>query len=153
MMMPANYSAIAENEMTYVVGGASFIEAVGSVTAPIWNVDNVKTFSTNVVTLIGNKFMGDLINNTLGFVFSGHATKKGLGAQLGKVVGADAWKSKNYGDGIATVLGNVAAIYNLGRADVANAAGSAKISNFDAAKDWNKAYRYNSSTGIVESWS
>ena len=127
MMMPANYSAIAENEMTYVVGGASFIEAVGAVTAPIWDVNNVKTFSTNVVTLIGNKFMGDLINNTLGYVFSGNATKKGLGASFGKTIGLESWKSKNYGDGIATVLGNVAAIYNLGRADVANAAGSAKI--------------------------
>ena len=29
MMMPANYSAIAENEMTYVVGGG-LLEAIGS---------------------------------------------------------------------------------------------------------------------------
>ena len=152
MMMPANFSVVAENEMTYVVGGASFIEAVGAVTAPIWDVNNVKTFSTNVVTLIGNKFMGDLINNTLGFVFSGHATKKALGGQLGKVVGVDLFKAGQIGDGIATILGNAAAIYNLGRADVANAAGSAKISNFDAAKSWNKAYRFNQDTGIVESW-
>ncbi|MEI3278448.1 MAG: hypothetical protein V8R60_06065 [Faecalibacterium sp.] len=36
MMMPANYSVIAENEMTYVNGGASFIDAIGAVTAPIW---------------------------------------------------------------------------------------------------------------------
>ena len=28
MMMPANYSAIAENEMTYVVGGG-LLEAIG----------------------------------------------------------------------------------------------------------------------------
>ena len=33
MMMPANYSVIAENEMTYVNGGASFIDAIGAVTA------------------------------------------------------------------------------------------------------------------------
>ena len=52
MMMPANYSVIAENEMTYVNGGASFIDAIGAVTAPIWNLDNVKAFSTNIVTLI-----------------------------------------------------------------------------------------------------
>ena len=32
MMMPANYSVIAENEMTYVNGGASFIDAIGAVT-------------------------------------------------------------------------------------------------------------------------
>ena len=28
MMMPANYSAIAESEMTYVVGGASVLEGL-----------------------------------------------------------------------------------------------------------------------------
>ena len=39
MMMPANYSVIAENEMTYVNGGASFIDAIGAVTAPIWGPD------------------------------------------------------------------------------------------------------------------
>ena len=127
MMMPANYSAIAENEMTYVVGGASFIEAVGAVTAPIWNVDNVKTFSTNVVTLIGNKFLGSTIDNTLGYVFSGEATKKGLGASFGKLVGVQLFKDGQIGDGIAQILGTAAAIYNLGRADVANKASSASI--------------------------
>ena len=57
MMMPANYSVIAENEMTYVNGGASFIDAIGAVTAPIWTLDNVKTFNTNIVTLVGNTFL------------------------------------------------------------------------------------------------
>ena len=37
MMMPANFSVVAENEMTYVVGGG-VIEAIGSVTAPIWTL-------------------------------------------------------------------------------------------------------------------
>lgn len=41
----------AENEMTYVNDGASFIDAIGAVTAPIWTLDNVKTFNTNIVTL------------------------------------------------------------------------------------------------------
>ena len=53
MMMPANFSVVAENEMTYVVGGG-VIEAIGSVTAPIWTAANVKTFNTNLVTIIGN---------------------------------------------------------------------------------------------------
>ena len=43
MMMPANFSAISENEMTYVNGGASFIDAIGAVTAPIWGIENIKT--------------------------------------------------------------------------------------------------------------
>ena len=61
MMMPANYSVIAENEMTYVNGGASFIDAIGAVTAPIWTLDNVKTFNTNIVTLVGNTFLQSTI--------------------------------------------------------------------------------------------
>ena len=87
MMMPANYSVIAENEMTYVNGGASFIDAIGAVTAPIWNLDNVKAFSTNIVTLIGNNFVTSTIQNTLGYVFGGNATKADLGTMFGKVVG------------------------------------------------------------------
>ena len=72
MMMPANYSVIAENEMTYVNGGANFIDAIGAVTAPIWDVTNVKTFSTNIVTLIGNKFIGKLVDGTLGVLRQHH---------------------------------------------------------------------------------
>ena len=129
MMMPANYSAIAENEMTYVVGGASFIEAVGAVTAPIWDVNNVKTFSTNVVTLIGNAFLGDLLDNTIGYIFSGNAEKKELGNKLGAVVGVKKFQEGQYGDGIATILGSAAAIYNLGRANVPNAVTSASLTH------------------------
>ena len=127
MMMPANYSVIAENEMTYVNGGANFIDAIGAVTAPIWDVTNVKTFSTNIVTLIGNNFMNAFIDNTLGVIFSGNATWKQVGGIGGTVVGADLFKKGQIGDGIATILGNAAAIYNLGRADVANKASSASI--------------------------
>ena len=114
MMMPANYSVIAENEMTYVNGGASFIDAIGAVTAPIWDLTNVKAFSTNVVTMIGNAFIGDTIHNTLGYVFGGNATKADLGTMFGKAVGADKFKAGQYGDGIAQILGSAAAIYNLG---------------------------------------
>ena len=98
MMMPANYSVIAENEMTYVNGGASFIDAIGAVTAPIWDLTNVKAFSTNVVTMIGNAFIGDTIHNTLGYVFGGNATKADLGTMFGKVVGADKFKAGQYGE-------------------------------------------------------
>ena len=127
MMMPANYSVIAENEMTYVNGGASFIDAIGAVTAPIWDLTNVKAFSTNVVTMIGNAFIGDTIHNTLGYVFGGNATKADLGTMFGKVVGADKFKAGQYGDGIAQILGSAAAIYNLGRTEVKNTAGEVKL--------------------------
>lgn len=123
MMMPANYSVIAENEMTYVNGGANFIDAIGAVTAPIWDVTNVKTFSTNIVTLIGNKFIGKLVDGTLGVLFSGNTTwadVKGAPKALFST-------GNGIGDDIANFLGLTAAAYNLGRVDVANKASSASI--------------------------
>ena len=121
MMMPANYSVIAENEMTYVNGGANaFIDAIGAVTAPIWTLDNVKTFNTNLVTIIGNAYVQKFINNTIGVIFSGNTTKEAVGDIFGVVVGKDKFKAGQYGDGIATILGNMAAIYNLGVAPTKN---------------------------------
>ena len=70
MMMPANFSAIAESEMTYVVGGG-LIDALGAVTSPIWNADNVKTFNTNLVTIVGNSYVSKVIGGTLGTIFKG----------------------------------------------------------------------------------
>ena len=72
MMMPANFSAIAESEMTYVVGGASLIDALGAVTAPVWNADNVKTFNTNLVQIVGNTFVKPVVAGTLGVMFGGN---------------------------------------------------------------------------------
>lgn len=123
MMMPANYSVIAENEMTYVVGGG-VIEAIGAVTAPIWTLDNVKTFSTNIVTLVGNKFVDGVVNNTIGYIFHGNATWKGLGENLKGLFVA---KNGQFGDSVAQTLGTVAAVYNLGNATVKNTAGDVKL--------------------------
>ena len=123
MMMPANYSVIAENEMTYVVGGG-VIEAIGAVTAPIWTTANVKTFSTNVVTLVGNAFVGKTVHNTLGYIFGGNATWKGLGDAFKGLFVA---KNGQVGDSVAQTLGTVAAVYNLGNATVANKAGDVTL--------------------------
>ena len=123
MMMPANYSVIAENEMSYVNGGANFIDAIGAVTAPIWDVNNVKTFSTNIVTLIGNKFIGKLVDDTLGVLFSGNTTWGDVKAAPKKLFST----GNGIGDDIANFLGLTAAAYNLGRVDVANKASSASI--------------------------
>ena len=123
MMMPANYSVIAENEMSYVNGGANFIDAIGAVTAPIWDVNNVKKFSTNIVTLIGNKFIGNLVDGTLGVLFSGNTTWGDVKAAPKKLFST----GNGIGDDIANFLGLTAAAYNLGRVDVANKASSASI--------------------------
>ena len=135
MMMPANYSVIAENEMSYVNGGANFIDAIGAVTAPIWTVDNVKTFNTNIVTLVGNKFVGGVVNSTIGYIFSGDASWKGLGTNLKNLFVA---KNGHVGDSVATTLGTIAAVYNLGNATVANKAGDVKLTYGDKAPSYVK---------------
>ena len=124
MMMPANYSVIAENEMTYVNGGASFIDAIGAVTAPIWNMDSVKTFNTNIVTLVGNTFLSKVVDQTIGVLFSGETTWKAVGAIpktlfSTNVRGNDIEKN-NVGDYVMNALGIAAAVYNLGVAPTKN---------------------------------
>ena len=96
MMMPANFSAISENEMTYVNGGASLADIL----APSLEVKNWQKFNTNMVTIIGNSFMSSYIKNTVGVLFNG-AYKPG---NLGK-----AWfssVSKYYNSGYDAVVGN-----------------------------------------------
>ena len=124
MMMPANYSVIAENEMTYVNGGASFIDAIGAVTAPIWNLVSVKTFNTNIVTLVGNTFLSKVVDQTIGVLFSGETTWKAVGAIpktlfSTNVRGNDIEKN-NVGDYVMNALGIAAAVYNLGLAPTKN---------------------------------
>ena len=124
MMMPANYSVIAENEMIYVNGGASFIDAIGAVTAPIWNLDSVKTFNTNIVTLVGNTFLSKVVDQTIGVLFSGETTWKAVGAIpktlfSTNVRGNDIDKN-NVGDYVMNALGIAAAVYNLGVAPTKN---------------------------------
>ena len=96
MMMPANFSAISENEMTYVNGGAS----LSDILAPSLTLENWKKFNTNMVTIIGNSFLGDYVSNTVGQLFNG-AYKPG---NLGK-----AWVSsvgKYYQGGYDAVVHN-----------------------------------------------
>ena len=98
MMMPANYSVIAENEMTYVNGGASFIDAIGAVTATI--------------------------NRTIGVLFSGNTTWKEVGNigknLFGTNVKGDPIEKNNFGDYAMNALGIAAAVYNLGVAPTKN---------------------------------
>ena len=137
MMMPANFSAIAESEMTYVVGGASLIDALGAVTAPIWNAANVKTFNTNLVTIVGNTYMSKVIENTLGVVFAGDYLTKytdnegkdkrktifGKNKALWNALDPNGPTEKTNGfNKFLQGVGAMAAVYNLGTTDVKNAA-------------------------------
>ena len=126
MMMPANFSVVAENEMTYVVGGG-VIEAIGSVTAPIWTPANVKTFNTNLVTIIGNTYVSSLVKGTLGVMFGGNwggdngASIFGSKGVLSNIVkyGPTGTGSKeiNGFNKFMQVVGLGAAVYQLGTAD------------------------------------
>ena len=138
MMMPANFSAISENEMTYVNGGASLADIL----APELKVENWQKFNTNMVTIIGNSFMSKYINNTIGVLFNGAYKPGNLGnAWLTDVKGAygtgsDAGFGKHDGELTAgdkflngangvlnaglRMVGSAAAIYNLATGTVKN---------------------------------
>ena len=138
MMMPANFSAISENEMTYVNGGASLAEIL----APELKVENWQKFNTNMVTIIGNSFMSSYIKNTVGELFNGAYKPGNLGnAWLTGVKGAygtgsDAGFGKHDGELTAgdkflngangvlnaglRMVGSAAAIYNLATGTVKN---------------------------------
>ena len=136
--MPANFSAISENEMTYVNGGASLADIL----APELKVENWQKFNQNMVTIIGNSFMDKYIGNTVGVLFNGAYKPGNLGnAWLTGVKGAygtgyDAGFGKhgdeqtagdkflNGGNGVLNaglrMVGSAAAIYNLATGTVKN---------------------------------
>ena len=127
MMMPANFSDVSENEMTYVVGGG-----LVDVLAPLMTEENWRNVSLNLTTIIGNTFVGKLVYDTVGQMFTGSFVPgyivTGLGAVLtGKYEsGSAALGSKNkFLNGMngvlnagMTVVGGLAAIYTLGRGEV-----------------------------------
>lgn len=123
MMMPANFSAVAENEMTYVVGGG-LVDCL----APVMTDANWQKVSTNVITIIGNHYVQKLVNATLGNVFSGTYTPGDVSKSIwGSVCGTwdNNYKGATGWEGFAqgakgvlnvglSVVGGLAAIYNLG---------------------------------------
>ena len=124
MMMPANFSAVAENEMTYVVGGS-----LVDVLAPVMTKDNWQNVSANVIKIVGNSFLAKYTNTVLSELFDGNyvpgdvigfsvknldkAYNKGyntFGGNWGFAVGA-----LNAG---MQILGGLSAIYTLGSSSV-----------------------------------
>ena len=67
MMMPANFSAVAENELTYVVGGASLVDYL----APAMKAENWQNVSTNVIKIVGNTFLKNYVSSAFDSVFDG----------------------------------------------------------------------------------
>ena len=135
--MPANFSVVAENEMTYVVGGG-LLEAIGSVTAPVWTSANVKTFNTNLLTIVGNSYVSSLVKGTLGVMFGGNWGGEGANSSI---FGGDGILSNvvKYGSTSAgtkeinsfnkfmQVVGLSAAVYQLGTESAKTVVGNAKV--------------------------
>ena len=112
MMMPANYSVIAENEMTYVNGGA-LIDCF----APLMNSSNWKTFNTNLIKIIGNSAMGNFLSSTVGVLFGSNPTWDNFTGTLDD----NYWFGfDSVSNGLRTVMswvGGLASIYTLGTGD------------------------------------
>ena len=105
MMMPANYSAIAENEMTYVVGGATVLEGLQKLGQNVW-------------TIIGNSFVGNLVSTTLGTMFGGNYAFGQVFNALGSAVtGGGKYDALNT---VMQVVGMGAAAHQLATNDVNN---------------------------------
>ena len=139
MMMPANFSAISENELTYVNGGAVALE---DILAPRLTIKDWQTFNTNLVTLIGNKFAPMYVGNTLGVLFSGKYVPGNMArASYGTLkdvfdVAQDSYldntkiENAKFADFMAgangalnaglNIVGSAAAIYNLAKGTVKN---------------------------------
>ena len=147
MMMPANFSAVSENEMTYVMGGS-----IANYLAPVMEAAQWQNFSKNLVTIIGNKYVTSFLGNTVDQVFSGVYGSKGhtvLGSFAGEIT--DIWDNNYKADKNAdwtvkagqgalgvlncalNVVGNLAAIYNLGFGTAKNIV-SEKPFNFPVAE-------------------
>ena len=125
MMMPANFSAVAENEMTYVVGGS-----LVDVLAPAMTTANWQNVSANVIKIVGNSFLDAYTSSILGQLFDGNYVP---GDVIGfSVKNLDKAYNKGYGTfennawGLAVgalnagmqILGGLSAIYTLGSSSI-----------------------------------
>lgn len=114
--MPANYSAIAENEMTYVVGGANLLEGL-------------QTLGNNIWTVIGNTYVSKLVGATLGTMFGGNYAFGNVWNALGNVVtGNDKYDFLN---SALQVVGLGAATHQLATTDVKNYTAEKKFIQFE----------------------
>ena len=143
MMMPANFSAVAENELTYVVGGASLVDYL----APAMTTENWQNVSTNVVKIIGNTFLSKYTTAAFNSLFDGHYVPGDfVGGVFNSVHHAYDLGYHTYGDsrwgaalGILnagmSLLGGAAAIYTLGSNPIGlevKVADGAKTLGFDS---------------------
>ena len=126
MMMPANFSAVAENELTYVVGGASLVDYL----APAMTTQNWQNVSTNIVKIIGNSFLNQYAQAAFNSVFDGHYVPGDFVGGVFSTVhhaydkGFHTYKNTQWGAALGilnaglSVIGGLSAIYTLGSGSV-----------------------------------
>ena len=125
MMMPANFSAVAENEMTYVVGGS-----LVDVLAPAMTTENWQNVSANVIKIVGNSFLKTHGNKILNRLFDGYYVPGdviGYGFNnIGNAykTGASTFENGAWGFAVGAlnagmqILGGLSAIYTLGSSSI-----------------------------------
>ena len=138
MMMPANFSAVAENELTYVVGGASLVDYL----APAMTTENWQNVSANVVKIIGNTFLNAYAEEAFKSVFDGHYVPGDFIGGVFSTVhhaydkGFHTYQNTQWGAALGilnaglSVVGGLAAIYTLGNGSV-----GLKLEKVDAGLD------------------
>ena len=124
MMMPANFSAVAENEMTYVVGGS-----LVDVLAPVMTTENWQNVSANVIKIVGNSYLAHNVDNVMNTLFDGNYVPGDLIGNAFTTLG------KAYDTGYNTfggnwgflvgavnagmqILGGLSAVYTLGSSSI-----------------------------------
>ena len=133
MMMPANFSVMAENELTYVVGGSAV-------------TDFAKTLNTNLVTMIGNTYVNKLVEVTLGTMFGGAWGASGSVSMSDAMSTAfyktAAGQDQNGFNKVLSTIGLGAAVYQLGTATAKNAV--SKVSKTPITDDEGNTKKYKS---------
>ena len=126
MMMPANFSAVAENELTYVVGGASLVDYL----APAMTAQNWQNVSTNVIKIVGNTFLNAYAKSAFNSVFDGNYVPGDFIGGVFNTVhraydkGAHTYTNGAWGAGLGllnaglSIVGGLSAIYTLGSSPI-----------------------------------
>ena len=145
MMMPANFSAVAENELTYVVGGASLVDYL----APAMTTQNWQNVSTNVVKIIGNTFLSKYVSAAFDSVFDGNYVPGDfIGGVFSTVhhaydLGSHTFENGAWGAGLGllnaglSVVGGLSAIYTLGSSPIGLEVKQKNSADADTYFRWN----------------
>lgn len=126
MMMPANFSAVAENELTYVVGGASLVDYL----APVMTAQNWQNVSANVIKIVGNTFLKTYVSSAFDSVFDGNYVPGDFIGGVWNTVhraydkGAHTYSNGAWGAALGilnaglSIAGGLSAIYTLGSSSI-----------------------------------